>query len=192
MRGLSRAAVVAALALAGCAGDSPRLAESDLSKAVLQPADLPAPFVQFDEGPLGVTETTGALRSDPVRFGRVGGWKARYRRPGSPATAGPLVVESRADLFEDAEGATKDLVAHRGELTRLRQATGGRSVGVELGEEAAGVTFREGRVRFFRVAWRHENATALVFVNGFDGKLELGEVLALARKQQRRLESQAG
>jgi hypothetical protein len=57
-----------------------------------------------------------------------------------------------------------------------------------LGAEAVGITFRENRVRFFRIAWRQENATALLFVNGFDGRLQLDDVLALARKQQRRLE----
>ena len=73
------------------------------------------------------------------------------------------------------------------------ESTGGSLLAqLELGSEAVGITFREDRVRFFRIAWRHANATALLFVNGFDRRLELADVLALARKQQQRLEDAAG
>ncbi len=179
-----------ALAAAGCAGDDKsQLPPAALSTLVLQPADLPASFDRFDEGPLGAVETTGPLRTDPTRFGRVDGWKARYRRAGTATTPGPLVIESRADLFE-GDGASRDFDAYRRELEQLVQTTGGRLLTpFELGSEAAGMTFREDRVRFFRIAWRHANATALLFVNGFDGKLERSQVLELARKQQRRLEA---
>ena len=44
-----------------------------------------------------------------VGFGRIEGWKARYRRPGSQTTRRPLVIESRADLFESADGAAEEL-----------------------------------------------------------------------------------
>lgn len=187
------AITLAALAVAGCAGDSSGIPESALSTVVLQLADLPEPFEQFDEGRQGTAETTGAFRADPGRFGRVDGWKARYRRPGTASTPGPLVIESRADLFGGDEGATRDLDAYRKELEQAVQATGGRLLApLELGSEAIGMTFREDRVRFFRIAWRHANATALLFVNGFDERLELADVLALARKQQRRLEDAVG
>lgn len=185
--------MLAALAVAGCTGDSSGIPENTLSTLVLQLADLPEPFSQFDEGRQGAAETTGAFRTDPTRFGRVEGWKARYRRSGTTSTPGPLVIESRADLFDSDEGAGKDLDAYRRELEQVVQATGGRRLAsFELGSEAVGITFREDRVRFFRIAWRHANATALLFVNGFDKRLELADVLALARKQQRRLEDAAG
>jgi hypothetical protein len=182
------ALILAAAVVAGCAGDSDEssgIPEQALAKTVLQLADLPEPFLQFDEGRQSRTDTTGPLRTNPARFGRIDGWKARFRRPGTQTTAGPLVIESRVDLFETADGAVKDLGAYRKEL---RGADGGRVLTLPLlGAEAVGITFREDRVRFFRIAWRHENATALLFVNGFDGRLQLGDVLALARKQQRRL-----
>lgn len=185
------AVTLAALAAAGCAGDSSSsgtVPQSALPKVVLQLADLPEAFDRFDEGAQGALETTSAFRADPVRFGRVGGWKARYRRPGTADTAGPLVIESRADVFAGEDGAGKDLAAYRKELEEAVEPTEGRLLeSLQLGDEAAGVTFREDRVRFFRVAWRHENATALLFVNGFHGKLELADILELARKQQRRL-----
>lgn len=179
--------------VAVCAGDSAGVPRSALDGVVLQLDDLPELFQQFDEGPQGAAETTSGFRADPVRFGRIEGWKARYRRPGSDTTPGPLVIESRADLFEDAEGAAKDFDAYARELEQVRETTGGRLLeGLELGEEAVGLTFREDRVRFFRIAWRHANATALLFVNGFDGRFELADVVELARKQQRRLENAAG
>ena len=189
----SIAITLAALAVAGCAGDSGGIGKTELASVVLQLADLPEPFVQFDDGRQGAAETTSGFRADPVRFGRVDGWKARYRRPGTPATSGPLVIESRADLFEDDDGAAKDLDAYRRELGQAVRATGGRLLAPpELGSESVGMTFREDRVRFFRITWRHANATALLFVNGFDERLELADVLALARKQQRRLEDASG
>ena len=43
-------------------------------------------------------------------------------------------------------------------------------------------------MRFFRVAWRYRNATAAVTVEGFDGRVHAADAVALARKQQRRLE----
>jgi len=182
-----------ALAAAGCAGDDKsELPPAALSTLVLQPADLSTSFDQFDEGPLGAVETTGALRTDPTRFGRVNGWKARYRRAGTATTPGLLVIESRADLFEGDDGASRDFDAYRRELEQAMQDTGGRLLTpFELGSEAAGMTFREDRVRFFRIVWRHANVTALLFVNGFNGKLERSQVLELARKQQRRLEAAA-
>ena len=186
------ALILAAAVVAGCAGDSDEssgIPETALPSIVLKPADLPKPFLRFDEGRQGLAEPTGASRSNPGRFGRLGGWKARYRRPGTQTTPGPLVIESRADLFEAEEGAMKDLDAYRQEFGQEVRTTGGRLLApLELGSEAVAMTFREDRVRFFRIAWRHANATAQVFANGFDKRFELGEVLALARKQQRRLE----
>lgn len=190
------AIIVAALALAGCAGDSDEpsgIPVSALPTIVLQLADLPAVFTQFDEGRQALSETTGAFRRNSGRFGRLGGWKARFRRSGTQTTPGPLVIESRADVFRDEEGAARDLGAYRKELDQAVQTTEGRLLTLPaLGSESVGMTFREDRVRFFRIAWRHANATALLFVNGFDKRLDLADVLALARKQQRRLVRSTG
>jgi hypothetical protein len=178
-----------AVALCGCSGDSgPQGIEAGrLADLVLQPADLSSRFDQFDEGRLGATEITSAERADPARFCRIDGWKARYRRAGTPTTRGPLVVESRVDLFEERDGAVKDLTAYGKELEH--GVWEGRALTLGgLGEAALGVTFVENRVRFFRVAWRFENATALLFANGFDRLFELEDVLELARRQQARLE----
>ena len=190
---------VVALGAAGCfRDDDAKLAAQDLRALVLQPADLPPVFERFDEGRQVQADNPGGSRADVARFGREGGWKARYRRPGSPRTPGPLVVESRADLFEDDEGAERDLQAYGADLATLeREAAGiaGMLPRPRLGDEALAATLLQGpgptSVRFYTIAWRHRNVTASITVNGFEGKLEVGDALELARKQQRRIAAAA-
>ena len=123
-----------------------------------------------------------------MRFDRLGGWKARYRRPGSRKSAGPLVIESRADVFETADGATSDFDAYGSELegsgTQIEEVPG-------LGDRGVIATLLQGEVRFFLVMWRDDNAVAALNLNGFDGKLTRKQVLALARKQDERMRAVA-
>jgi hypothetical protein len=179
----------AAAVLAGCSGDSdeePSLAKGSLPALVLQIGDVGRPFVQFDGGPQTARDLRPATEADPTRFGRVGGWKARFRRPGTPATEGPLVIESKADVFEDDDGAEGDLDSHEEELAELEPVDA-----PAVGEETVALTSRQGELRFFTIAWRYRNATASVTVNGFDGQVTLDHVRELAVKQQRRLERAA-
>jgi hypothetical protein len=184
------------LAVVGCSGpggdgQEARLGVADLERVVLQPEDLPPAFRRFDEGRLTATDQpdTGE-RADPARFGRQEGWKARYTRRGTRQTRGPLVVESRVDLFEDADGAEQELAAYR-EETASESLEDDR-----LGDEGFTATLvqpggsRGEGVRFFVVAWREANVTATVLVNGFEGKVTLGETIALARKQERRVQAE--
>lgn len=182
------------LTVAGCSvGDSGgggAIREDDLRTLVLQPGDLPRVFVRFDEGKQVMADSPGGSRADADRFGRKDGWKARYRRPGSSNTRGPLVIESRVDLFESSAGTEDELEAHEADLQD--DASMGKPLDVpRLGDKAFGRSFVQGsgvaRVRFYLVAWRDENVTASIFVNGFDGKLSLDEALALAEKVQRRI-----
>jgi hypothetical protein len=185
------------LALAGCSfrdGDTASIEERDLQLLVLQPTDLPRVFAQFDEGRQASADSPGGSRADPSRFDRIEGWKARYRRPGTLRTAGALVIESRVDLFESADGAEEDFDAAR---TDLGAGTLPWKPIDEpgLGDESFVGTFVQGGttgVRFYRIFWRDDNATATLEVNGFEGKLTLADVLALARKQQERMERAAG
>jgi hypothetical protein len=191
-----RAAALAALAVvvAGCAGgddEEQAVPTTKMRFVVLQPADLSNAFVRFDEGPVRLADTPPGPRSDPERFGREGGWKARYRRPGSGGTKGPLVVESRIDLFEDEDGAKSELEAYQAELeSEVRR--GGRWLDVpRLGDDAVAATTGPpdiaNSVRVVSVMWRDGNVTAAIAANGFEGKLRLVDVLQLARKQQRRI-----
>jgi hypothetical protein len=178
------------LVAAGCGG-GPTIPAAHLSRLVLQPADLGSQFSQFGVGAQSQLDNQGTGRADPQRDGREGGWIARYHRPGSTKTKGPLVVESRADVFSSSGGAKKDLALYAGLF--------GRSPGRErhvfsvdgLGDAAEAVTFvQPGGVplRFYRVAWRYRNATASVTVEGFDDKVGRADAVALAQKQQQRLQ----
>lgn len=194
MRRRSAALAAALLVLPGCAGfggddddATVAIARGDLAGLVLQPADLTGPWVQFDEGRQARADAPPGTRADSRRFGRIDGWKARYRRGGTPTTPGPLVVESRVDLFAEESGAREDLRALEEQLA----ADGWSEVDAPaLGEERVAATLRqagEPAVRFYLVAWRQDALTASVLVSGFEGRTTLSAALALARSQQRRI-----
>jgi hypothetical protein len=182
-------AVALVLALAGCSGDDDGdgYGAGELERMVVLRDDLEGSgWTRFDWGRQERSDQPTGQRSDPARFGRVDGWKARYRRPGSPQTSGPLVVESRADVFEASDGARSDFDAYGSELetsgTPLEEVP-------DLGERAIVATLRQGDVRFFLVMWRDANAVAAINANGFDRKLTREQALELARKQQARMRS---
>jgi hypothetical protein len=188
-----RALVALVVVVAGCAGgdgDEQAVPATKMRLVVLQPADLSKAFVRFDEGPVRLADTPPGPRGDPERFGREGGWKARYRRPGSPTTKGPLVVESRIDVFEGEDGAKSEFDAYREEL-ESEAGGAGRWLDVpRIGDDAQAATSGSGSansVRAFRLVWRDGNVTAAIAANGFEGRLRLSEVVELARKQQRRI-----
>jgi hypothetical protein len=175
-------------------GDESSITAGELKQLVLQPGDVGKAFQQFDEGRQVMADQPGGSRADPARFGRQDGWKARYRRQGTSRTAGPLVIESRADVFESTDGA-KD------EFDAAKRDTGAGGLGwqevdaPELGDDTFAMTLLQGArgsgVRYYLVSWRTDNATASVLVNGFDRGMELGDAVDLARKQARRIETAA-
>lgn len=186
--------VVFVLALAGCAGGGGggSVSVESGNDLVLAFEDVGAPFTQFDRGEQVNTDMSPP-RDNPTRFGREGGWKARYHRPGSARTNGPVVIESRADLFESASGAGDDFELYKDALDELAEGAGGKAVDppAELGDEAYAVTFKQGfapnAVRYFAIAWREDNVTASIYANGFDGKTSFADAVGLSRKQQSRI-----
>ena len=185
------AVLIVPFALVGCGSGSKEktIPASKLSKLVLRQNDLPPVFSAFYLGKeLG--SDVGSLRRDPGRFGRRGGWTARYRRAGSPQTKGPLVIASRADLFADPGGAKKDLDLLARSLRGLPRT---KALLPRLGDDAFGIEQRQGSGRLtvvsYSFVWRRANATAAIDANGFVGKFTLGDALALARKQDARLRS---
>lgn len=178
--------LVLALVLSGCSplGVDASVDRGELPKLVLQPSDLSRAFLQFDQGAQGIADSPGGSRSDPNRFGREQGWKARYRRASSQQrAAGPLVIESRADVFKSSDGAVEDLAAARDDLAD-NELEWQPIDEPGLGAESFAATLVAGGVRYFQVFWRSDNVTASLNVNGFEPKLPLADVLALARKQQ--------
>jgi hypothetical protein len=180
--------------LSACGSDGgDEIAVGKASKLVLRESDLRGPFQAFYVGPLARLDTSGTARADPQRYGRKGGWIARFNRPGSAATSGPLVVESRVDLFGGAGGAKSDLAAYRRVFVAVIGRSGGAARLVDappLGDEAVAMTtLQRGLhdIRFYTVAWRDRNSTASLAVNGFDGRVTLADAVALARRQEQRI-----
>jgi hypothetical protein len=188
-----RAVIVLIVLVAGCSfggEEGGRVELGELSTLVLQPDDLPPVFDRFDEGRQVMADSPGGSRAEPTRFGRRDGWKSRYRRTGTPRTEGPLVVESRADLFDSSGGAKDDLEAARQDLEEGELEW--QPIGEPgLGDESFAATLVQGGgtsgVRFYQVFWREANVTASLSLNGFEGRLALAEALELARKQERRI-----
>lgn len=185
--GIRRLAPLAlVLVLTACSsGGGEKLGAADLPKLVLAPADLSASFERFDEGKQLLSDSQGGQRAAADRFGRVGGWRARYRRGGSSETRGPLVVESKADLFGDAEGATKELELVRREYPR------GKSF--DLGDGGVLITSLQPgvprQVRTYLIFWRTGGVVASLSLNGFAGRLDEGAARRLAERQQVRIET---
>jgi hypothetical protein len=177
-------AALCALVLAGCGHGSSGFSAADTKQLVLKAADLPPGFDSFASGPTASLDVQGTRRSDPQRFGREGGWVERLRRS-SPA----WIVVSTADVFRDAKGAESDLTAYGDEFDR--QGANGlakRMRPPRIGDGAiAAQLVAPGGEKGFAVAWTSGNASASVTAIG-PPTLHLGDVVSLARKQQRKLD----
>jgi hypothetical protein len=189
---------LAILGLAGCSltgeDGAASIEAAELKKLVLQPDDLPPSFTRFDEGRQITADLPEGARADPARFGRLDGWKARYRRAGTVQTTGPLVIESKADLFNSGDGAEDDFEAAQGDTDESEPEW--QPIGEPgLGDESFAATLLQGTetsgVRFYQVVWREDNAVASLNVNGFARGLSLEDVLELARAQEDRIEAVA-
>lgn len=189
-----------AVLLAGCSlggdgdDDGAQVKPGELQKVVLQPEDVPRVFIRFDEGRQGISDSPGGRREDANRFGRRGGWKARYRRSGTTETVGPLVIVSLIDAFESAGGAEDEYEALAADL-REAELDWRPVEAPDLGDESLAMTFTQGtgptKVDFFQLAWREGNAVASLEVNGFAGNVELGDASSLAEKMARRISGAA-
>ncbi len=179
---------IAACSAAGCAGigeDDDKggaVATSELENLVLQRSDLPQGFMLFDYGEQTMTDLSAGPRGDADRFGRQGGWKARYRRAGTTTTSGPLIVVSMVDAFADADGAERDLDAYEQELSEHGELSQPR-----VGSEAVARARDVAGASYYDIAWRRANLTASISASGFKGKLTLADAVALAREQDRRI-----
>jgi hypothetical protein len=170
--------------VAACGGSSgKKIPPSALPRLVLSQAQVGAAYTEFEVGRQLHADTQPG-RADPTRFGREGGWIARYRKRTGP---GPLVVESRADLFAGASGAHDDLAAYAAIFAAASQS--GISHPRGLGQEATALQYVQGggtnALRNVSVAWRELNATGSVTVQGFARTTTLAGTLQLARVQER-------
>lgn len=169
----------------GCgSGERAAIPESSLSTLVLQQTDVRSGYSEFADGAQSRTDAHAGPRKDAQRFGRLGGWIARFSRAGaSITTRGPLVIESRADLFPSADAAKKDLRAYEDEYNAAPDELGVERVEPPaIGNDAVAFQFGSGADRFVALAWREANATALVVVEG--STISLADAVELARRQQ--------
>jgi hypothetical protein len=114
--------------------------------------------------------------------------KRGYKLDEAGTPPGPLVVVSMADLFADEGGAERDIDAYREEFELARGGAVGvaRTIDVPaVGDETFGTSLEQVGVFYYTIAWRFENVTASVLVQGFE--LSPEDAVALARKQQQRI-----
>src|SRR5256885_2623290 len=133
---------LAAVLLAGCDSQS-AIPKDKLSTLVLSQKDMPSGFSEFYNGAQVRLDNQGTVRSDASRDGREGGWIARLRRDDSGQTQGPLVIESRADLFKDSGGARSDLAAYRVLFSRTSGSELKNVAASRLADEARGLTLSQ-------------------------------------------------
>lgn len=174
---------------AGCGSHAAApLPDRQLAKLVLQPSDVPN-LERFANTREVSSEQSPALGGDPERFGRQGGWVARYR--GSGAANGPLLLASTVEMFDAADGAGKFFGEQRTRDKRVEAATGLTSVDIpRVGDESyayATPHARPGTIRTVLVTWRDGRFVATALANGFAERMPVGVVPALVRRQDRRL-----
>ena len=177
-------AALCALLLVGCGHSSPQLSSGAVKKLVLMPQDMPRGYSAFAEGPTASLDVQGTPRASPERFGREGGWVERMRRS-SPA----MVVVSTVDVFGDAKGARSDLSAYGDQFAAQRENGLAKRVRPpQVGDGAiAAELLAPGAQKGFAVVWASRNASASVTAIG-PARLRLADVVALARKQQAKIE----
>ena len=181
--------VVCALALAGCGGSGGKttVTRGELPRTVLQPSDVPSSWSQFADEEQARIDMHAGPRQSPTRFGREGGWIARYR---GSEHGNAVVVESRADVFDTVNGAKKDLDAYRDEMKAGIPGSGATTKLLSapaLGEGSVAGELRQGPSLFITVAWRRSNATESVALEGRAATTSVADAVALARRQDKRL-----
>ena len=173
---MQRAAVLLVVVLVGCdvGKNEKRIDGADLEELVLQQGDLAAGYRRTFVGSLG-------RRPAPERV--------RYVSTTSAGAPGPDVVDSMVQAFDSSGTADGHLDAMR---DAVRQRRGWQPIDEPgLGDESFAATAVERDVRRYEIVWREHNASASLRVKGSEGSLPLADVLALARKQERRISDAA-
>lgn len=158
----------AALA-AGCVfgGDEGTVEARTPALLVLQPSDLPG---------FSIDASTGDG----------GRWRARYRRSRATGTTGPVAVDSAVEIWSTSDAAEARFSTAREELP---ESGGWQPIGEPgLGSESFASTRVVDGTRSYEVVWRDTNVTAWVSVRGREGEAPFAGALALAEKQEDRID----
>jgi hypothetical protein len=184
--------LVICLALAGCGSGPAPIKTARLPMLILQQGDVPHGFAEFAHGPQVRSDLHPGPREDPERFGRLGGWISRFRRAAvvTVHVGGPLVIESRADVFPSTGAAKKDLNAYQAEYEAQPAELRTEPLAPPpVGDDARAFRFGSGLDRFVLVAWRKANATASILVEG--SSITPADAARLARRQEAHLQAAA-
>jgi hypothetical protein len=186
--------LLAMVSIAGCGSSVPagkKPSEGVLRDLTLRAKDLPRAFTAFVDGPEAVFDLQPVLRRDPKRFDRQGGWVARYRRNGGPRARGLLTLVSGVEVFARPSGAKQYLGAIEKQDEQTAPATNLGTVRVPaVGDETYAVATPksvQGSVRYVIVTWRDGRFVGTLSASGFSGAMKIGDVIALVRRQQRRI-----
>lgn len=160
------ACLLTLVGFAACSGvgESKTIDQARLDELVLQRGDVPAGL-----RPMYVR----SLADRPIST-------VRFTRTGTA-----LSIESSVHVLESRDAAEDWLDAERDGVDRKPDWQPIDEPG--LGDESFAATVRQAGLRRYEVFWREHNAAASLEVEEFEGKMALADVLALARKQERRI-----
>jgi hypothetical protein len=185
-------ALAFAVLVAICAPSAYSRASADPKLMVLQLSDLPS---GFSRGQARYVSNHQALRESTVKknyakLGRINGYEAVFTKHGAPLT-GILQVNSTASTYKTAAGAQASLRISEVAAGRSRPRFRRLSVGTPLGDEARllTATVRQGGVTVdvYSLIWRSGSVYATVLAGALTGTGSPAQVVALAKKQQKRI-----
>jgi hypothetical protein len=135
------------------------------------------------------TAADKAFKIDYNALGRIRGYEAIYDKSG---IVGMLEIVSRASVYRNSSGAHRAFLTVTGAALRSTSPRFRRlAVGVPLGVEARfyrTTTTQNGtEVDAFVVYWRTGQFTAATITAGISGTVDPADVVAIAKKQQRRI-----
>lgn len=153
----------------GCGlAEEPVVESVSARRLVLQQADLPGFDTSLHEG--------GRTR-----------WRTRYRR----ASGTPLAIESKAELVASSDAAEERLAEIRTSLDD--RGADWQPIGEPgLGDESFAFTRVLEAARSYEIVWREANVTCHLTVSGAEQQLAFADVIALAEKQERRIDDAKG
>lgn len=194
------AIAIAVLTFAGAthaAGASP--STNDPSRMVVQLRDLPPGFTAASRRTrpnATVAKETGVPLATLVGWGRIDGFQAEYVRSVDPASPprGAATVSAAASTYRTAKGLAK---AYRASVERIARTRTPRYVSralpARLGDAARLWVTRFAQdgiaVVLYTVVWRGADTLSNVAVAGVAGRLTAADALAIAHKQDARVQA---
>jgi hypothetical protein len=186
LRTIAGLAVVASIAVPSAQG-----VRSDAKAMVLQLGDLPAGFgVDRGDYVSNAELATQNLHKNYAKLGRLTGYDVLYTKLG---VTGMLGVDSWASIYKTGTGAHDSLMlSMNGAAKEAGPSYRRLAVGTPLGSEARLYLIRATqsgtKVEMYTLAWRDGPVFAEVMAGGIAGTVDPAAVVALAKKQESRID----